>query len=108
MSMIVALLGLAAAVTCYALYHMNARMNMDLASYTLFLLLSGDGVQDHQKKIIEFVRRLDEPDEVSAVLRTKLAVQRMADDMAHGLSRGGFTLALAARIRDLRGKNASN
>ena len=108
MSIIIALFGLLAAITCYGLYHINARMNTDLTAYTLFLLLSGDGVGDHQRKIVEFVRALDEPDAVTAVVRTKFAVQRMADEMARGLTRGGLTLGLTARIRELRGDNASN
>jgi hypothetical protein len=85
---------------------MNARMNTNLARYTVFLLLSGDRVSDYQRKFTDFVRQLDESDTVSAIVRSQFAVQRMADDMTRGLEPGGFILALGARIRELRGEQS--
>jgi hypothetical protein len=102
--MIVGLLGLCAAITCFALYHMNARMNMDLSAYTLFLLLFDNAVEDHARKIHDYIKALEEPDAVNSVVLAQRAVQRMAEDMTRGLTRGGFTIALAARIREIRGQ----
>jgi cobalamin biosynthesis protein CobD/CbiB len=104
--MLIAILGLCAAIVSFALYHMNARMNMNLSAYTLFLLLSEHSMEDHARKIHDFVKALDESDAVNSVVLAQRAVQRMADDMSRGLTRGGFILALAARIREVRGQQS--
>ena len=79
---------------------------MDLTACTLFLLLSDHALEDHTRKIHDYIKALDEPDAVNSVGLAQRAVQRMADDMTRGLTRGVFIIALAARIREIRGQQS--
>jgi hypothetical protein len=75
---LLAVISILAALNFWALYILSLRINRDLTSYVLFLLLSDDLRTRHRASFYEFIRDLKGAGAMDDYMSCRRAVERMA------------------------------